>query len=60
MKGMLKHLDPQVLINTVNAIHEISADEGGIKVDRDLVIVLLNRVRELNVWGQSLILDICS
>ena len=52
--------DALVVINAVEAINEISADKGGIDISRQLVISLLNRIREFNEWGQSVILDMCA
>ena len=52
--------DALVVINAVEAINEITADKGGIDISRQLVISLLNRIREFNEWGQSVILDLCA
>lgn len=52
--------DPLVVINAIEAINEIQADKGGIDIDRSLIIPLLNRIKDFNEWGQSIILDICS
>ena len=52
--------DPLVVINAIEAINEITADKGGIDIDRNLIIPLLNRIKDFNEWGQSIILDICS
>ena len=48
------------MINAIEAINEITADRGGIDITRQLVINLLNRIREFNEWGQSVILDMCA
>lgn len=55
---MTRDNDSLVVINAINAINEIRADKGGIKIDRALVISLLNRIKEFNEWGQSIILEI--
>jgi len=52
--------DALVVINAIEAINEITADKGGIEINRGLVISLLNRIREFNEWGQSIILDLCA
>jgi AP-4 complex subunit beta-1 len=52
--------DPLVVINAIEALNEILADKGGIDIDRALIIPLLNRIKDFNEWGQSIILDICS
>ncbi len=52
--------DAQVVINAIEAINEIKANKGGIEVQRTLVIHLLNRIKDFNEWGQSIILDLTS
>ena len=52
--------DALVVINAIEAINEITADRGGIEINRQLVINLLNRIKEFNEWGQSVILDLCA
>ena len=58
--NVVKDKDPLVVINAIEAINEIQADKGGIEIDRALIIPLLNRIKDFNEWGQSIILDICS
>lgn len=57
---LTKDNDPLVVINAIEAINEILAEKGGIDIDRNLIIPLLNRIKDFNEWGQSIILDICS
>jgi len=57
---LIKDPDPLVVINAIEAINEILADKGGIEIDKELLIPLLNRIKDFNEWGQSIILDICS
>ena len=52
--------DSLVVINAIEAINEIQADKGGIDINRSLVINLLNRIKDFNEWGQSVILDMCA
>ena len=52
--------DPLVVINAIEAVNEIQADKGGLDIDRGLIIPLLNRIKDFNEWGQSIILDITS
>ena len=58
--NLTKDTDPLVVINAIEAINEIQADKGGIEIDRALIIPLLNRIKDFNEWGQSIILDITS
>ena len=50
--------DPLVVINAIEAINEIRANKGGIEIQRALIIHLLNRIKEFNEWGQSVILEL--
>lgn len=52
--------DSLVVVNAIEAINEIRADKGGITITRALVITLLNRIKDFNEWGQSVILDMCA
>lgn len=47
-----------MVINAIEAINEIRANKGGINIERPLIIHLLNRIKEFNEWGQSIILDL--
>lgn len=55
---LTKDHDSLVVINAIEAINEIRANKGGIEVQRALVIHLLNRIKEFNEWGQSIILEL--
>ena len=55
---LTKDHDPLVVINAIEAINEIRANKGGIDIQRPLIIHLLNRIKEFNEWGQSIILDL--
>ena len=57
---LTKDNDPLVVINAIEAVNEITADKGGIDIDRNLIIPLLNRIKDFNEWGQSIILDMCA
>jgi hypothetical protein len=48
---LTKDNDPLVIINAIEAINEIRADKGGIEVTRQLVIHLLNKIKDFNEWG---------
>lgn len=50
--------DALVVMNAISAINEIRANKGGIEIERPLIIHLLNRIKEFNEWGQSVILDL--
>lgn len=48
---LLNDPDGLVVINAIDAINEIMADKGGIDITRQLVIALLNRIKDFNEWG---------
>lgn len=56
--GMTRDHDPQVVINAIEAINEIEIAKGGIEITTSLIIHLLNRIKDFNEWGLSIILDL--
>lgn len=60
LNTLIKDHDPLVVINAIEAINEILADKGGIDINRAMIINLLNRIKEFNEWGQSIILDLAA
>lgn len=60
LQRLLTDPDPLVVMNAIEAINEVQGNKGGIDINRDLVIPLLNRIKDFNEWGQSLILDMLS
>jgi AP-4 complex subunit beta-1 len=56
--NLTKDHDSLVVINAIEAINEIRAEKGGIEITRQLVIHLLNRIKDFNEWGQAVILDL--
>lgn len=49
--NLTKDHDSLVVINAIEAINEVKGDKGGIEVNRQLVINLLNRIKDFNEWG---------
>lgn len=56
--ALLKDTDSQVVMNSVIALNEILEDEGGIAITRKLIIHLLNRLKDFNEWGQSIVIGL--
>lgn len=56
--NMLRDPDPQVSASCLMVLAEIQLEQGGIHLDKDLVIHLLNRIRDYNEWGQSFVLHL--
>ncbi|KYO01435.1 putative AP-4 complex subunit beta [Plasmodium gaboni] len=60
LKNKLLDKDPQCIINSVHALNEILIDEGGLKVNKEIVFNMLNKLSHFNEWGKSVILYIVS
>lgn len=58
LHNLVKDPDPNVVINAIQALNEIEENTGGFKVDSKVVIYLLNRIKDFNEWGQSIILEL--
>ncbi|TMW59989.1 hypothetical protein Poli38472_000031 [Pythium oligandrum] len=56
--NMIRDRDPQVVSNCIIALNEIMADEGGIAINQQIVMHLLNRISDFNEWGQCNILHV--
>ena len=49
---------PLVAINAICALNEVEEKKGGWEPTEEIVITLLNRIKDFNEWGQSTILDL--
>ena len=57
LRRLLHDNDPHVIANTLNALEEILADEGGLVLTRETVTLLLNRIDRFSEWGQCAVLN---
>ncbi|CAG9329177.1 unnamed protein product [Blepharisma stoltei] len=55
---LIRDTDPIVSSNAIIALNEILENEGGIAINRKMVVYLLNRIHQYNEFGQSTIFDI--
>ncbi|KAH3756931.1 AP-4 complex subunit beta-1 [Pelomyxa schiedti] len=55
---LLRDSDPVVVVNAINALNEVLRDSGGPQIPNELMISLLQRLREFNEWGQCVILNL--
>lgn len=55
---LLRDPDPVVSSNAILALNEILENEGGIAINRRMIIYLLNRIHQYNEFGQSTVFDI--
>ncbi|KAK1152305.1 AP-4 complex subunit beta-1 [Acipenser oxyrinchus oxyrinchus] len=54
--GLLRDQDPVVMVNCLRALEEILKKEGGVVINKPIAHHLLNRMKDLDVWGQSEVL----
>ena len=57
---LIRDPDPMVSINSIVALNEILEEEGGIAINRRMVIYLLNRIGNYTEFGQSIVFDLVS
>eukprot|EP00062_Callorhinchus_milii_P009428 gi/632953230/ref/XP_007892303.1/ PREDICTED: AP-4 complex subunit beta-1 [Callorhinchus milii] len=55
--SMLRDPDPIVIVNCLRALEEILKHEGGMVINKPIAHHLLNRMKELDAWGQSEVLS---
>ncbi|XP_023689785.2 AP-4 complex subunit beta-1 isoform X2 [Paramormyrops kingsleyae] len=51
--GLLRDPDPVVMVNCLRALEEILKAEGGVVINKPIAHHLLNRLKDLDAWGQS-------
>lgn len=56
--SLIRDPDPVVSANSIMALDEILQEEGGIAINSKMIIYLLNRIKEYNEYGQSVILEL--
>lgn len=56
LASMIRADDPLVSQNALVALDEIKASEGGLPMTTKLTMYLLNRLKDYNEWGQTIIL----
>ena len=57
---LIRDPDPSVSINAVVALNEILEEEGGIAINRRMIIYLLNRINQYTEFGQSTVFELVS
>ncbi|CAG9324707.1 unnamed protein product [Blepharisma stoltei] len=57
---LIRDPDPTVSANAIIALNEVLENEGGIAINRRMVIYLLNRIHQYTEFGQSIIFDVVS
>eukprot|EP01083_Nonionella_stella_P022282 61615_1 len=57
---MLKDRDVLVVQNVIMTLNDILSDEGGMAVNRPIIMHLMSRLKEFNEWGQCIVLEVIS
>ena len=57
---MIRDASPNVTLNAINALDEILAHEGGIALNKKIVIHLLNRLKSFPTFAMSVVLSLVS
>eukprot|EP01097_Dermamoeba_algensis_P000796 TRINITY_DN1285_c0_g1_i1.p1 TRINITY_DN1285_c0_g1~~TRINITY_DN1285_c0_g1_i1.p1 ORF type:complete len:788 (+),score=179.45 TRINITY_DN1285_c0_g1_i1:96-2459(+) len=55
---MIRDRDGQVVTNAIHSLDEILKDEGGMAVNKPIMVHLLSRLKEFNEWSQSFIISL--
>ena len=58
MYGMLRDNDALVAVNALAVLQEVTRDDGGVNVSKQILYFLLNRLREIPEWHQPQILQL--
>jgi AP-4 complex subunit beta-1 len=45
-------------VNALHTLNEILAPEGGITLNRTIILYLFSRIKDFNDWGQAAILEL--
>lgn len=56
LKRLIHDSDSHVVGNTISALEEVLAEEGGFQPTREIVTNLLNRITQFSEWGQCAVL----
>lgn len=58
MLGMLRDNDVTVAMNALAVLQEVTREDGGFTITRNILIYLLNRLRDLSEWQQPQVLEL--
>jgi len=56
--SLIRDPNPLVSTNSLMALDEILQEEGGIAINPKMIIYLLNRIKEYDEYGQSIVLEL--
>mmetsp|Transcript_120900 Transcript_120900/g.341896 ORF Transcript_120900/g.341896 Transcript_120900/m.341896 type:complete len:836 (-) Transcript_120900:237-2744(-) len=58
LKRLMSDSDAHVVANTIHAVEEVLADEGGLQPTQEMVTNLMNRLNQFSEWGQCAVLKL--
>lgn len=58
LHSMIRDGDPHVCCNSIVVLNEVLEEEGGLQINKQVIYLLLNRLRDLNEWQQCLVLEL--
>jgi AP-4 complex subunit beta-1 len=58
--NMLRDGDCKVIINSIVVLNEIMVNEGGIAINTSIIVHLLKRINDFDIWGKCTVLNLVS
>ena len=58
--NMIQDPDTSVVTNVLYTLDDVLRDEGGMAINENIVLYLLNRIGSFKTWGQVKVLHVCS
>jgi len=58
--NMIQDPDTSVVTNVLYTLDDVLRDEGGMAINDNIVLYLLNRIGSFKTWGQVKVLHVCS
>lgn len=50
--------DVGVIVSCIHSLNSILSSEGGMAINTQIIMYLLNRIKEFNEWGQCAVLEL--
>lgn len=55
---MVKDPSSLVVLSAINALNELMRDSGGMSVNEQIVVYLINRIKDFDEFGQAIVLEV--
>ena len=56
--NMIKSTSPVIIISIINVLNEVFMEDGGMTINSKIITYLLNRLKEFNDYGKSVIVEL--